>query len=113
MPRRKPSQEEQRAPVDTPPTDPSLPMRKLTRPKRLRARPRELTIQQLLQWADDYQARTGRWPTRTSGPVTLTLVETWSTIDQALQHGRRASRVGLSLYQILLKVGLCQRLPGQ
>jgi Phage derived protein Gp49-like (DUF891) len=37
-----------------------------------------LTVEQILAWADANKARTGRWPTRWSGPVAESWGETWA-----------------------------------
>jgi hypothetical protein len=49
----------------------------------------DLTIAQILAWADSHHRRTGEWPTRASGPVAGAPAETWHRLDDALRHGRR------------------------
>jgi hypothetical protein len=80
------------------------PRRRNRRPKRLRAAwPPQLTIEQVLGWADDHHARTGSWPKKTSGPVSSTGRETWCGIDIALKRGGRGLPGGFSLACLLLE----------
>jgi hypothetical protein len=52
-----------------------------------------LTIAQILIWADAYHRRTGRWPTRDSGPIPGGPPgETWFTVANALHTGSRGLR---------------------
>jgi hypothetical protein len=60
-----------------------------------------LTEGQILAWADAHHARTGRWPTRKSGPISEAPGETWSGVDAALQRGHRGLPSGSSLAQLL------------
>src|SRR5262249_14806377 len=53
-----------------------------------RRRP-DLTVDQVLAWADAHRAATGRWPTESSGPVTGGPGEKWSAIRGALGRGQR------------------------
>jgi hypothetical protein len=62
-----------------------------------------LTVKQILAWADVYFRRTGRWPTRDSGPVAGAPGETWACIDAALINNGRSLRGGWSLAQLLEK----------
>src|SRR5262245_60509008 len=51
---------------------------------------RELTVEEILSWADAFQARAGRWPTPHSGPIPETKnEETWAEVNDALRSGRR------------------------
>jgi hypothetical protein len=76
--------------------------RRKRRPKRLRAaRPPQLTIRQILAWADDHQARTGRWPKKHSGPVRANRNETWHGIHGALQQGCRGLPGSTTLAKVL------------
>jgi hypothetical protein len=61
------------------------------------------TVRQILTWADAHFARTGRWPTRHSGPVSEALGETWAAVDAALINKCRHLTVGYSLAQLLAK----------
>jgi hypothetical protein len=103
MRRNQPTRDEEPDPLLEEPVEPDLgtPTRKRPRPKRLRAKPRELTIEQILEWADAYYTTHKRWPTATSGPVVQTLVETWCAINNALRTGRRGLPGGSSLPQLL------------
>ena len=47
-----------------------------------------LTIERILLWADDHKARTGEWPSQTSGAIPET-EETWAGINHALERGHR------------------------
>jgi len=80
---------------------------KLKRRKAQRKRPRlpkpDLSIAQILTWADAHHQRTGKWPKRDSGPIRGTLDEKWSTIDSALKTGARRLRGGSTLAQLLAK----------
>ena len=51
-----------------------------------------LTIKQILAWADAYHRRTGRWPTKRSGPIPNSHGETWFTIAESLAQGLRGLR---------------------
>ena len=65
-----------------------LKKRRKSRKRRRTPRP-ELTIQQILGWADEYYARTGRWPGQASGRIAGTPGETWNAIEKALARGGR------------------------
>src|SRR5262245_56226158 len=60
-----------------------------------------LDVEQVLAWADAHRARTGAWPTPTSGPVREAPAETWNAIDQALRSGLRGLPGGWSLARLL------------
>ncbi len=57
----------------------------------------------ILAWADEHHARTGRWPTAYSGEVRAASWETWKLIDYALRHGWRGCPQGGSLPLLLHK----------
>ena len=61
----------------------------------------ELTVEQILAWADSYRQRTGQWPRHTSGPIPGAPGETWGGIEFALRNGRRGLPGSLSLYRLL------------
>jgi hypothetical protein len=65
------------------------------------ARPPNLTVAQILAWADEYHGRTGKWPT--TGPLRIagSLGETWRRVDGALRVGCRGLPGGSSLPQLL------------
>jgi hypothetical protein len=60
-----------------------------------------LTIEQILAWADAYQARTGRWPSAGSGAIPEAPGDTWESINSALAQGHRGLPGGLSLSTLL------------
>lgn len=70
------------------------------RPRRGR-RWAELTVAQILTWADAHFKRTGRWPKCTDRHVRDDLNEKWCNIDQALREGVRDLPGGSSLPQVL------------
>src|SRR5437016_3815141 len=61
----------------------------------------ELTIPQILRYADEFHASTGRWPTRRCGRVTGGLGDTWCAIDLALRKRGRGLSIKSSLPQLL------------
>jgi hypothetical protein len=62
-----------------------------------------LTVGQILAWADDHHARTGRWPRQGSGTVAAAPGETWSAIHAALCHGKRCLPGGETLTRLLAR----------
>ncbi|WP_171469456.1 hypothetical protein [Frigoriglobus tundricola] len=60
-----------------------------------------LTREQILTWADAHHARTGHWPTTSSGPVDGVPGETWSAVSAALNTGSRGLPGGGSLARLL------------
>jgi hypothetical protein len=69
-----------------------------------------LTEGQILAWADAHFARTGDWPTATTGPITDAPGETWMAVEGALQHGNRGLPGGDTLFRLLRrKHGLPER----
>ena len=61
----------------------------------------ELTVEQVLAWADAYHAATGRWPTATSGPVDGAPGEKWVNLNAALRLGRRGLPRGTNLTRLI------------
>jgi hypothetical protein len=61
----------------------------------------ELTIVQILAWADAHHAMHGRWPVEESGAVAEAAGETWNGISQALARGGRGLPKGSSLARLL------------
>lgn len=61
----------------------------------------DLTIDQILIWADMLRNQTGKWPTRETGLITQSLGETWQNIDAALKLGFRGLPGGSSLARLL------------
>ncbi len=69
-----------------------------------------LTIAQLLIWADDHRARTGRLPCADSGPVLADPSENWTALNQALAQGLRGLPGGDTLARLLRRErGHCPR----
>src|SRR5262245_12430504 len=73
------------------------------RPKRLRARPPQLSERLILMWCDDHHTRTGNWPNQNAGDVLMTVCENWQAIDMALRHGSRGLPGGSSLAKLLAR----------
>lgn len=64
--------------------------------------PPELTIAQILAWADEHFRRKARWPKITGAPVLGgPLGENWRRIDNALRYGLRGLPGGSSVAQLL------------
>jgi hypothetical protein len=51
--------------------------------------PPDLTVQQILAWADAFHSRNGFEPKPTSGPIPEAPGETWRTVEAALKAGAR------------------------
>jgi pyrroloquinoline quinone (PQQ) biosynthesis protein C len=60
-----------------------------------------LSLPEILAWADEHHARTGKWPHRESGPVAAAPGETWFGVHGALFIGCRGFPGGSSLAQVL------------
>jgi hypothetical protein len=63
----------------------------------------QLSVEQVLGWADAFRRRAGRWPHAESGPVPGAPGETWSAVDHALKRGARGLPGGLSLARLLAR----------
>src|SRR5215467_10430563 len=61
----------------------------------------QLSISQILAYADAFHLRTGRWPNRDSGRIVGSLGESWRAINVALSHGHRGLQGGSSLALLL------------
>lgn len=61
----------------------------------------DLTIEQILVWADLHHETTGEWPRTKSGDVMSAPGEAWANISQALSNGLRGLPGGSSLAQLL------------
>jgi hypothetical protein len=61
----------------------------------------DLTVDQVLAWADAHRAATGRWPTGGSGPVDGAPGEKWVNLDAALRLGRRGLPRGTNLTRLI------------
>ena len=62
-----------------------------------------LSFAEILDWADRFHVRTGRWPTARSGPVAEAPGETSSATNSALKHGRRGLPSRWSLHRLLVE----------
>ena len=51
----------------------------------------ELSVEQILAWADTHHATNGRWPIIQSGALAEVPEESWVSIDRALRNGGRAA----------------------
>jgi hypothetical protein len=60
----------------------------------------QLTVEQILAWADAHRERAGKWPQSGSGPVPEAPGATWAAIDSALGHGLRGLSGGDSLARL-------------
>jgi superfamily II DNA or RNA helicase len=63
----------------------------------------ELTIKQILKWADEHHNKTGKWPKVNSGNVLDAPGEKWQNIHSALYDGLRGLPSGSSLAQLLME----------
>jgi len=62
----------------------------------------DLTVEQILAWADAHHEATGKWPGTKSGPAhEAPFHVTWLTIDENLKTGRRGLPGGQSLRLVL------------
>ncbi len=60
----------------------------------------DLETETIFNWAKAHERRTGRWPTRKSGPVVACRGENWGAIDSALRTGSRGLPGGSSLARL-------------
>jgi hypothetical protein len=60
-----------------------------------------LHVEDILRWADDHFAKTGKWPKKHSGRVLAARDEKWQNIDMALHAGYRGFPGRWSLAQLL------------
>jgi hypothetical protein len=60
-----------------------------------------LSIPQILAWADAFHSNTGNWPRSESGPLAEAPGETWTAVNQALKNGFRGLPGGSSLAKLL------------
>jgi hypothetical protein len=61
----------------------------------------ELTLKQILGWADAYHACSAKWPKKEAGRIPGSLGETWIRVHSALQKGYRGLPGGSSLARLL------------
>jgi hypothetical protein len=73
----------------------------------------DLTIDQILAWADAHHARTGLWPKLKSGPIADSAGETWYCVNSALQQSLRGLPGGSSLARLLDKHRKVRNMKGQ
>ena len=59
------------------------------------------SIDLILEWADAHHARTGQWPTRTSGPIPEAPGENWRKVQNALHRGLRGLAGGSTIVRLL------------
>lgn len=60
-----------------------------------------LTISKILDWADAYYRRTGKWPKADSGAIPEASDQTWNGVESALRSGKRGLSGGSSLARLL------------
>src|SRR5258708_17477042 len=75
-------------------------MRRGKRGRTIPDRP-DLSIAQVLAWADAHHARTGGWPNKKLGEVSENSLERWHALDGALRVGCRGLPGGISLAGLL------------
>src|SRR5262249_17873899 len=73
--------------------------------RRKRRKPRlnrtMLTVPMILDWADEFHERTGKWPKPYSGRIAETARETWSGVNAALRLGLRGMSGSRSLAKVI------------
>lgn len=62
---------------------------------------RQLTLEQVLAWADAWKERSGQYPNVMSGPIPEAPGLNWQALDRALRHGRHQLPAGSSLSRLL------------
>jgi hypothetical protein len=62
-----------------------------------------LSVEQVLAWADQHHTQTGAWPHKKSGRVAAAPGETWQAVDHALARGSRGLPGGSSLAKLLAR----------
>jgi hypothetical protein len=75
------------------------------RGKRVRKNLPRFSEARILEWADAYHRRHGRWPSLYSGPIPEGRPETWRVVESALNHGLRGLPGGDSLSRLLVRAG--------
>jgi hypothetical protein len=61
----------------------------------------DLTIEQILKWADDHHKKSGKWPIKSSGEVLAAPGEKWGNIQNGLVFGQRGLPSGSTLAKLL------------
>jgi len=62
-----------------------------------------ITVEQILNWADEYYSNNGKWPNINSGKVANDSEETWKIVDGSLSKGSRGLSGGSSLAKLLIE----------
>jgi hypothetical protein len=77
----------------------------LTRKRKARKKQNlpKLTRDLVLEWADAFYRRTGRWPTCKSGPIAEAPGETWLAVEMAMRQGIRGFKGFNTLFRLLRK----------
>jgi hypothetical protein len=92
-------------------------LRRLLREKRHvwgRQTPEQLSLEQILAWADAHHAANGDWPRKNSGTVrTAPFHIEWASIDGALRGGKRGLPGGSSLGRLLAEERAVQSVESQ
>jgi len=74
-----------------------------------------LSMEKILQWADEYYEKHGRFPVAASGAVESDPKETWNKVDKALRNGQRGfagrSSLAKALYEHRGNRNLAGRAP--
>jgi hypothetical protein len=70
---------------------------------RNKKRPPQLTVDQILVWADAHRSRTGEWPHQNSGPLHGVIGENWTALSTALSQGLRGLTRGSSISKLLIE----------
>lgn len=66
-------------------------------------RPPTITLREIIGWAQNHRARTGRWPQAGTGRIVGGPGITWSAVNDALRNGRRGFPGGSSLATVLAR----------
>jgi hypothetical protein len=66
-----------------------------------RHRPPPLSVEQILSWADEHKAQTGRWPHSATGPIAQFPGLTWTAVNHALNNGGRGLKEISTLARLL------------
>jgi hypothetical protein len=67
----------------------------------LRRRPPQLSVTNILAWADAHYQRTGTWPSLSSGLIPPAFGDSWRRVDNALRYGLRGLPGRSSLARVL------------
>jgi hypothetical protein len=64
---------------------------------------KDLTVEQILTWADAHRRATGRWPGASSGPIDGAWRLSWSSVARFLKYGGRGLPGGTTLQHLVKK----------